>query len=118
MSNGGRLIVLCNATPGQEREFNDWYDQVHLLDVLKVDGVAAAQRFRISNNQSAHAGAPTWRYATIYELDQDRIAEIAASIAAKVGTAEMEMTNAIDGKGMFAFYFEPVGPRLTGHRND
>ena len=39
------LVVMTNAVAGKDGEFNDWYDKVHILEMLKVPAFAAAQRF-------------------------------------------------------------------------
>ncbi len=33
------LIALTNPLEGRDDEFNDWYTNVHLADVLKLPGV-------------------------------------------------------------------------------
>jgi hypothetical protein len=37
--------VFGNARPGQQDEFNEWYGNVHLPEVLAMPGVVSAQRF-------------------------------------------------------------------------
>ena len=45
------MVVLSNAKPGQEDEFNRWYSQVHVLDTInKLDGFLSAQRFELLHN--------------------------------------------------------------------
>ena len=41
----GILLVLSDATPGDDDAYNAWYDQVHLADVLSIPGLVAARRF-------------------------------------------------------------------------
>ena len=36
------FLGLTNATEGRDDEFNDWYDNRHLPDVLAVEGFVAA----------------------------------------------------------------------------
>ena len=64
------LLALTNAVPGREAEFNDWYTNVHLADVLKLPGVQAAQRFCLSGIQH-RAGAHPWEYMAVYEIETD-----------------------------------------------
>ena len=40
----GQLLVFSNATDGRDEEFNTWYDEVHVPEVLEVDGVSGASR--------------------------------------------------------------------------
>jgi len=41
------FVVMTNAVAGQEAEFNRWYDEEHLADVLKLPGMVSAQRFQV-----------------------------------------------------------------------
>jgi hypothetical protein len=52
--------VETNCSPGGEAEFNRWYDG-HLDELMNVDGIAAAQRFRCLD-PSTHA------YLALYEI--------------------------------------------------
>ena len=45
------LIALTNPIDGLDDEFNDWYTNEHLDDVLKLPGVMAAQRFCLNDVQ-------------------------------------------------------------------
>jgi len=39
------LIVFTNPVEGRDDEYNDWYTNTHLPDVLKIPGITGAQRF-------------------------------------------------------------------------
>ena len=38
-------IVKANPMIGREDEFNRWYDEIHLDEVLQISGFKSAQRF-------------------------------------------------------------------------
>lgn len=40
--------VHSNPVPGREDEYNDWYTNQHLSDVLASPGFVAAQRFEVA----------------------------------------------------------------------
>lgn len=42
---GGLLIVMMDVPPEAEGDFNDWYDNEHLPELLSVPGVLSAQRY-------------------------------------------------------------------------
>lgn len=66
------MVVLSNARDGREEEFNRRYDE-HMRDTIdKLDGFACAQRFELAGLP----GAPEvpYRYLTIYEVEDDRLA--------------------------------------------
>ena len=39
------LLALSNPVEGREAEFNQWFDTVHIPEVLRVPGFASVQRF-------------------------------------------------------------------------
>jgi hypothetical protein len=106
------FVVLSNpTTPGQEAEYNEWYNKIHIPDVLNVPGFVAAQRFRLADAQFAD-GAPAHRYLALYEIDTDDIKGSLKELQKRVGTDDMVMSDAIDMKGIFAATFTPVAERV------
>lgn len=86
---GGRLIVLSNAADGRDDEFNDWYDNVHLGEVLALGPFTAAQRFRLAPEQIS---PQQHRYLAIYEFEgspED------ATAALRAGAAGFAMSDAL-----------------------
>jgi hypothetical protein len=106
------FVVMSNpTTPGQEAEFNEWYNKIHIADVLNVPGFVAAQRFKLADTQFAD-GKPAHRYLALYEIETDDIKGSLAELQKRVGTADMFMTDAIDMKGLLAATFTPVAERV------
>jgi hypothetical protein len=61
-----RALLLVRSkptTPQREGEYNDWYDRVHLNDVLSIPGVVAASRYRLS------AGGAQMQLTDAMEMD-------------------------------------------------
>lgn len=67
------MIVLTNAVPGQDDDFNRWYDDRHLTDILEQGPFAAAQRFRLADADLG-TEAP-YRYLAIYEVEEGKLEE-------------------------------------------
>jgi hypothetical protein len=63
------FVALTNAVPGREQEFNDWYDNQHVKDVLAIPGFVAAQRFERVGG-AVRAVSP-YRYLATYEVVTD-----------------------------------------------
>jgi hypothetical protein len=55
------FVVFTNPLEGREDDYNAWYSDVHLKDVLQVPGIIAAQRFKLSVVQRDPPPFP-WRY--------------------------------------------------------
>lgn len=105
------LIALTNPLEGRDQEFNDWYTNEHLADVLKLPGVTAAQRFRLSGKQHREGPMP-WSYMAVYEIEIDDIAITLSALKAASGTADMPLSPALSPERMVWIY-EPVTPRIA-----
>ncbi len=99
-----KLIVLGNAVQGRDDEFNRWYDDVHLGDVLAVPGVSAAQRFTLAAGQA-------WAYAAIYQITSDDPDAVSAEILARSGSERMPISDAFDMASSRVILATPHGPR-------
>jgi hypothetical protein len=104
------LIALTNPLEGRDDEFNDWYTNVHLADVLKLPGVTAAQRYRLADVQ--HRPGPfEWSYMAVYEIEIDDIAETLAALRAASGTERMPLSPALSPERMVWIY-QPITERV------
>jgi hypothetical protein len=101
-----RFVVFTNATEGQEAEFNRWYDEQHVPDVLKVPGFVAAQRFVASRVR----GEPAHGFLTIYEISTDDVDATFAELARRVGTELMPMSGALK-RDAASHVYEVMGER-------
>jgi hypothetical protein len=104
------FVVLTNPTAGKEAEYNKWYNEQHIPDVLNVPSFVAAQRFRLAEAQMSDTNPH--RYLALYEIETDDLPSALKELKARVGTADMVMSDAIDLKGVGAFIFEPVAEKV------
>lgn len=84
-------LVRSNPVEGKEIEFNEWYENIHLDEVLQIPGFKTAQRFELHETQmqpdQSHA------HIAIYELDSDDVASTLQNIRE---AAWLNMTDAMD----------------------
>jgi hypothetical protein len=105
------FIVLSNpTTPAQEEEYNDWYNRVHLADVLNVPGIVAAQRFRLADKQFDEN--PSHKYLAKYELETDNLEALLADLASRMHTPDMIISDAFDLPNVGGYIFSPLGERV------
>jgi len=57
--------------PSREQEFNDWYSNVHLPDMLEVQGMISATRWMTPENRKGMKR----KYLAIYEVQTDNLEE-------------------------------------------
>jgi hypothetical protein len=100
------LLVLTNPTEGREAEYNDWYTNQHLDDVLRVPGVIGAQRFQRTEVQR-DAGPYPWKYLAVYECDANDVTSVIDGLRSRSGTPDMPISSALDG-ARFVCFFEPI----------
>jgi hypothetical protein len=71
-------LVFTDPTPGQEDEYNKWYDAEHEPDVVSAPGFVEAQRFVASDTQLSNKQPPLTKYFVMYKMVTD---DLAARIA-------------------------------------
>jgi hypothetical protein len=103
------LVVLSNAQDGTDEQFNRWYTETHLGDILTLPGYSAAQRFKLSETQMA-AGDPPYRYLAIYEVDAEDVASAAEVLRANSG--RMVIDPALDRSRTVAWFYTPITERV------
>ncbi len=57
--------------PARETEFNNWYDNMHLPDMLEVPGMIKASRWVAADSKEK----PRRKYLALYELETDDVNE-------------------------------------------
>src|SRR5215471_1775199 len=91
-------LVFSNPVEGKEDEFNEWYDTVHMPEVLATPGMLTAQRFKLRETEITHHSgmpAPTHRYLLVYQMEGD-VDAIMAKVQAAAMSGEMVMNDALD----------------------
>lgn len=106
------FVVLTNPTPGKDAEYNRWYNEQHIPDVLNAAGFVCAQRFRLAETQNGPRTDQTHKYLALYEIETDDLPASLKDLASRGGTPDMIMSDAIDLKGANARIFEPVTEKV------
>jgi hypothetical protein len=104
------FVVLTNPTSGNETEYNRWYNEQHIPDVLNVPGFVAAQRFKLADSETGDKHPH--RYLALYELETDDLAATLKELRARGGTNDMIMSDSIDLKSALSHMFTPVAEKV------
>jgi hypothetical protein len=68
------LTVESNCCdPSREKEFNDWYDNIHLPDILETPGFVRAMRYENTNPAEGQG-----KFIAMYEIETDDLARTLA----------------------------------------
>jgi hypothetical protein len=77
MAKGIMLVESRPSSPDREQEYNTWYDEVHIPELLQLDGIVGARRLRPVDGQGP--------YVAIYELEGDDLQAILDNMIANAG---------------------------------
>lgn len=81
MAKGIMLVESVPSSPDREDEYNTWYDEVHIPQLLELDGIVAARRLRPVDGNGP--------YVAIYELEGDDLQAILDNMIANAGRLHM-----------------------------
>jgi hypothetical protein len=101
------LVVLTNAVPGRDDDFNDWYTNIHTRDAMRFRGSIAQQRFRFAKDQvQSFPDGFVAKYLALYEVfDAARFAQEHVDNAL---TTRMVVEDSIDISRLDDFHYYPL----------
>jgi hypothetical protein len=107
--NQSILLVLTNPVPGREAEFNDWYDNRHVPEVLAVPGFVSCTRFVRSTEAwpTGREGVPQGYYAC-YGIEGS-IRAAMDELARQTATGQIVLPDCVDTASISITPFEPIG---------
>ena len=101
------MFVMTNCEAGKEAEFNDWYDKTHLPDVLRVPGIVAAQRYKLTDEQRRDT-RPEYGYMAAYEIESNDLNETFRVMNEELAKVYRSPTLL---RPTWAYFFQPIGKR-------
>ncbi len=98
-----QLQVFINPIAGRDAEFNAWYDEVHVPEVLGLPGFLRARRFAVHP-----LGDGTMRYLTVYDVEAEGPEQVLERVAA--GQPTFRASEAVDLSSAVIVATSPLGP--------
>ena len=99
-----KLVVLTNATPGQDQAFRQWYIGRHLDDVLRFPGFVSARLYEAVGG--AVDPEPEYRYYAEYEMESDDPAADVRQLYSRFETPDLPGTEALAEQRYSGLYGE------------
>ncbi|HKT77409.1 MAG TPA: hypothetical protein VJQ78_11795 [Sphingobium sp.] len=96
------LVVPSSALAGREDAYNDWYDNEHLGDLLKIPGIVSGRRY----NALPQLPTPA-KHLSIFEIEADDPLAVLGELQRRVQAGEMSMTADIDPSTVQMWLYEP-----------
>lgn len=114
----GRHLFIAQSNVADnhsEDDFNRWYDEVHIPEMLEIPGVVAAERFLLGPALSLDGmpGGPKsgWKYLAIYDIDSNDIDATLKRIVESLPV--LTISEALDMNGMQACTYSSIGGRQS-----
>ena len=100
------FVVFTEPVEGRDAEYNEWYSDVHIPDVLKLDGIVAARRYKLAPMDPPQEGHPL--YLALYEIETDDLSQIPGAIKRAVEEGRMPLSDALDRSKNRTSYYEAL----------
>jgi hypothetical protein len=81
MAKGIILVESFPSSPERDEEYNTWYDEVHLGELVALDGFVSARRLRPVDGNGP--------YVAIYEIEGDNLQAVLDNMIASAGQLTM-----------------------------
>ena len=116
-----KALMLAFTQPTTDEaveEFNDWYSNKHVYDLLNIEGFISATRYELPKGIETLPGVPdgvSQRYMALYEIEADDEAGLqkfadALKVALSDGTADIHPM--LDMGNLAASFCLPIGERI------
>jgi hypothetical protein len=105
------VLVFSNPTSAElEAEYNRWYEQQHIPDLLKVRGFHDAHRYRTVKTLSAGSTLPP--YLAIYDVRTDDMSRATAQVMQRRKSGQIRSSAAFDYEHSVTLIYQPRAPVL------
>jgi hypothetical protein len=89
-----KFVVFSNPVEGKDAEFNSWYDDVHLGEVVALPGFIGAKRFRVHPNGGVQ---PAHGYLAIYEMSTTDPQAVLTNLTDAAASGALRMSDTLKG---------------------
>ena len=90
MPKGIMVVQSRPVDPAREDEFNDWYSNTHLPEILAVPGFLSARRYKVHD-----AAAGESAYLAIYEIDAEDLTDPVNELRARSAAGQTHASDAL-----------------------
>lgn len=103
------FLVFSNPAEGREDDYNRWYDEVHLGEVVQVPGFVGARRYKVA--PTGDGEPPAHRYLAVYDIASDDVGATLAELGTRAGDGRLRMSDALGE--VRTILYAPIGERRT-----
>lgn len=101
-----KMVVLSNPVSGREHECDDWYQNVHLHEMVTLPGFKSAQRFRIAHTMQE---TEPYQFLAVYEIETDAIDKTLQGLVSAAASGDLNLSDALHRESAYAVVYEACG---------
>jgi hypothetical protein len=110
-------LVMSDPFPGKEFEFNDFYQNTHMGDLVQLPGWTGAQRFRLVPDVTPRSVQPLYRRGNLIIWDQEGtgLDQLRRDANAAIAGGKSRLIPGFDysPEGPVSVTYRVIGPRVT-----
>lgn len=97
-------IVFTNCASGSDAQFESWYNDIHIPDLLRIPGIVSATRARVTPEQTvmvdgqvqfSRSVKPDFKFLAVYKFLTDDPEAVLNEVVRRAGTDEMVLSEAM-----------------------
>lgn len=97
------LVVPSSAKEGRDDDYNEWYDNQHIHDLLAIPGIKSGRRFA---PDPISPMPPPASYLAIYEIETDDIGSVMMEMNRRAQAGELPTSDALDMESAKMWIFQ------------
>lgn len=107
-----KFLMIAQSAPveGREQEFNDWYQNTHLPDVVAIAGFMRAQRYEVGAHISGTEPLP---YLTVYEIEAESAESARQALIDAAMAGKTPVSDVLDRSLMTTTIFSPCDQAVS-----
>ena len=104
-----KLVALASPVAGKEDEFHDWYQNVHLPQIIGLPGGVGAQRYKLV---AKLMGTDENQWLAIYDIECDDPMQFMGGMMQASQEGKLTQTEANDMGKVYTALFSEYGERV------
>ena len=105
-----KLVALTRPLPGREADYHDWYQNVHLPELVNTFKMKGAQRYKLV---AKLMGADEKECLAIYGIECDDAAALRGEMGQADASGKMTQSDASDMGTTYTALFQEYAPRVV-----
>lgn len=103
-----RVLVLSEPVEGKRKEFNDWYENTHLDEVIATTGWKSARRYQLASESGTSCPLP---YLAEYLAEAEDADAVLNTL--NETRAQRRQSDSINRRTAGVWIFQELGPEHT-----